>query len=525
MASRSHPQPGSDLAAFASRLARLSGPVSAFWGIGMRVVPGLVNAFDWNTVIIDQDEQDAPDDALTVLLLHEWGHRTLAPITIAQGFWWEILARLEGISASAEAANLAADLLVDAWYLAHPSWGALYAREERCTVEQLLDRAEAASLDPVLGLFLSCYARLARWSDLEARLGSDPQLVTRAVRALFDEAVALDARVRSFFRLLAPVFRQRGSDPRWADRSMGRQAGGPEAPMTALRGSACPWRGPRWDARALVRLLVSSGDRLPEKVLEDVLGRTFARQIKGRRLLLDSLLRVEPKVQRLVRDLRTERPDGATLWQPGEALRQLETVSSLERFGRLLPGVTTLKRRYVCSQERHPGLDHVILVVDNSGSTSGQIIQSELDAAVALVEACRHLRAQVSLIVFGSEVVASIEPGHEYDRVEILLVSLEGQSGGTCLAPALQRAIHHASLSPGTVATVLFTDTYVHDTRQCLPSLSRLRERGPLVLFLVEHVLDQEFVQAVGRLPKPPRLVRHRPGAPLVDQALGVLTG
>jgi hypothetical protein len=75
------------------------------------------------------------------------------------------------------------------------------------------------------------------------------------------------------------------------------------------------------------------------------------------------------------------------------------------------------------------------------------------------------------------------------------------------------------------VATVLFTDTYVHDTRQCLPSLSRLRERGPLVLFLVEHVLDQEFVQAVGRLPKPPRLVRHRPGAPLVDQALGVLTG
>jgi hypothetical protein len=330
----------------------------------------------------------------------------------------------------------------------------------------------------------------------------------------------LDDRVRGFLRVVAPLF-EPDSSRRWrvARRGTKGPRGGPCPPVI---GRSAPWRRRQWDASELVRLLVSSGLRVPDETLESICGPRVRRQVRARIRVLESLVRVEPHVQRLESKLRSERFEGSTFWRVGEPIRELQPIVTLERSGVLLPGVTTLRRRYFQTRLQEPQLHSVCLIVDNSGSTQGAVIENELDAAVALLEACRRQRSLASLVVFGSDVAGKVEPGHEYDRVAMMLAGLEGQSGGTELAPALLQATRYLPKGGRQMATVIFTDSYIFDTLQSLPHFRTLSGAGPVVLFCVADHVDDDLLEGLRTLDRPPRIVQLGPGQALVDEALRV---
>ena len=514
---------------FTRRLERLAEPVGTFWGLGLGVVAsGTTPCTDLSIVRIPRSEEENSDDDLTALLLHEWGHRAIAPGSATRGIFWEILARAEGIRDRGEAVNIASDLLIDRWYLRHPRWCRLFAAAERRILEASRDDRSGSAQDdddPVRDLFLDAYLRLGAWEALRERLDVPRLPATEvALDALFDSGATLDERVRCFFRAVAPFFARRPHGGfAQGHRRAKSGARGPSA--RSLLGLPHAGRSPSWDARELVRLLVSSGVRVTEATLAEICGKPVAGQVRARLRVLESLTRVEPTVSRKLSRLRSERFDGDTLWRPGDSMRSLEAIASAERGGLLLPGVTTLRRRFTRDCADTPGIHSICLVVDDSASTQGGILQGELDAAVAVLEAGRRLGALLSAVVFGSEITASFPPSADAERIELLLASLHGMSGGTRLAPALWRAVSFKPRDGRRLATVVFTDSYVFDARDVTAPLAELVGLGPVVLFCVEDHLDEELLAAVATLRSPPRVVRHRPGAPLIDAALEVLDG
>ena len=510
-----------------SRLQRLAADVGAFWGAGIRVaIDDGSPCFDWQEVRIPLEDAVArSDEALSCLLLHEWGHRCLSPRTVEQAMWWQLMARLEGVRAAREAINIACDLLVDRWYIDHPGVGARYREIERQSQLEFLATPLAQrrmEADPSLAFLTACYAQIGGWQADLADLRLDRDLARAVLDQLFDERQSLDDRIRGFLRAAASVLRTCGEQAPFGSqrRTAGPGSGGP---LPTLLGSPHPWIGPDWDAGRLVRLLVAHPLPVPASVLEEECGPLLAREVRGQVRVLESLVRVERDVARLVAVARGQRAEGSTSWRIGDPSHELDAVLTLERAGLLLPGITTLRRRRGRNPVPEAALPRLCLIVDNSGSTTGEVIESELDAAVALLEAARRLRVEAGAIVFGSGVHAAVEPGSEHMAIARLFAALHGQSGGTELAPALARAAAMLPASGQSMATVIFTDSYVYDSDDAVRRMRRLVERGPVVVFAAENSLDPRFVAALRSLTPGPRLVQHHPGARLVDEALAVL--
>jgi hypothetical protein len=497
----------------------MSEDVAAFWGVQYPIRIGKdAPCFDWEAIHMPRKEQDQSDKALQAILLHEWGHRCVAPQTVAQGHWWQIIAGMEGIGSTDEAINVAADLIVDKWYLDSPVWGGDYRRALKIEFKELADLYVAdGRSDPIAGLTLSCYQALGP-EDFSFAETSQENRAGQALGALFNQALSMDERIRGFCRAVAPLFQSRKSIALRVGRSKGGK--GAASPLS-VNGSA-RWCGKKWDAEQLVRLIISSGLSVPEEVLQDICGEEMGRVAHSRLRVLESLLHVDSHLKKLEARRRTIRHEGCVPWSIGEPVRELETLMTVERFGIVLPGLTTVKKRYPRVKDREAGLDTVCLVVDNSGSTAGEILRNELMAAVGLLEACRRFKSRAGVIVFGSDIDAVIEPGSKYDDIAMLLAGLKGQSGGTTLAGPLWKAAEFAPNKNRKMATIIFTDSYICDEKEAVGAVKVLMGHGPVVFFCVERSLDSDFIDAVKNLPSPPRVIQHQPGKDLVDEALEV---
>lgn len=510
----------------AQRVSELAARVGAFWGAGLRVaLEGDRPSFVWSEIRIPRSEaQAASDDSLLCLLAHEWGHRCIAPRTVEQGIWWQIVARLEGIRASADAVNVACDLLVDRWYLDHRDWGERYRRTELERILHLTSAPfvrEGMQTNSQASFLLACYEQIGGWQSELGGLTLSRDLAAAALVPLFDATRTLEERVRGFLSASAPAWRT--SEFVLGALDVGQQAGAGDEALQPILGSPQPWIVPRWDAAALVRLLAARSGTVSPRVLEDVCGVPAAREILGDLRTLESLVRVQSSVDRFVASRRGRRAEGSTAWRLGDPTNELDALLTLERAGLLVPGITTLRRRRARQPVPSTGLPRLCLVIDNSGSTNGAVLESELDAAVALLEAARRMRVEAGAIVFGSGVHAAIEPTLEHVAIARLFGGLSGQSGGTSLAPALARAAAMLPPSGEPMATVVFTDTYVSDAVEAAKGFRQLVARGPVVVFGADARLDWDLLREVRQLSPGPKLVQYRPGDPLVDEALSIL--
>jgi hypothetical protein len=497
----------------------------------VRIEPQTTPCMDWREVLLPPEAAAWSDDQLTAVLLHEWGHRLIAPVSPAIGKLWSQLARriVGGEQRGQLVANLVADAWVDRTNLRDRYWGARYRRGEQEAVSEAARRLKRrAPPDPsgkdavtFPALWIAFSERLVADACCEAgepvpptaTLDGLPASGRQRVDALWNVCFAghrtMEQRVEELARLLKDILPEE-----------------PE-PILILISRVYPYlrgmKGGRTDPTAaeLRRARVAG---LQEDELAELFGEDTLRRMDQEVQRLKMYARIVPVVNRFLRRAGQRAFSGYKPWPIGRSLRELDLIASLQRTPVLVPGSGLLSRRYDrLGLQSDRGSGAVILVVDDSGSTSGATLEREQEAAMAVIAAARAFADPVGCVVFGSSVTASVAPTSRYPVVEETICSLGSNSGGTTLGPALLEAIRLIGDLPA-CALMIMTDAELYDVDEVHEILTALPGGIQVTLFCFN---DAERVRDGLRWPhrRSVRVLRASAETPFAESALEEVYG
>ena len=501
-----------DLRAFSERIQK-------YWGahLYVRVVPTGTPAMDWKTVQIPSEFTGWTPATLLEVLLHEWGHRTLSPLSPARMHLWRKVAMTAGLTEAQGqmVGNIAADAWVDSAYLRSSDWGAAYTEGMLDEVEMLATQGDAnagGTSGAFRRIYSSFHSRLVRDAGVgpapapgHAILADPASPEERAVaegmwKIVYDDARDEETRIRDLARLLKPhlppeiTIRLRVS--------------------VSLTGAE---PGPRGDLGPLLEL----ADRFGVEAV-DVAPHLNAEAIRKLRLRPQRLAlyaRVVPTVKAFLGKRERMRFAGYKSWRTGRPLRELDVLATMQRSALVIPNVNTLARNFDRSgMETGRGAGAVVLVVDDSGSTSGNVLEREKEAAFSIIAAARAYADEAGGVVFGSEVTRSVPLSTQYVPLEEAICALSSSAGGTCLAPALREAARLVkSLDRFTI--FLMTDAEIYDTSEVELFVRGLPEGCRVIAFAFNDAasIRRQFGRFVGRKF---RILAADPAVPFSERAL-----
>jgi Mg-chelatase subunit ChlD len=206
-------------------------------------------------------------------------------------------------------------------------------------------------------------------------------------------------------------------------------------------------------------------------------------------------------------------------WSPGQSVRELDVVATLQRGHTFLPGVNTLRRRLDrrgTSLERGAGA--VVLLVDDSGSTEGCVLEREKEAAFSVVATARLLGDEVACVAFGTTVTVTLPLTTRYQRVEEALCGLSSSSGGTRLAPALEEGLRLARQCDR-FTVLLMTDAEIGDLHEVEALVRGMPRLSQLVAFCFAGQSSSPASLRAALAP-PHRVLEANPGLPFAEIAL-----
>lgn len=454
-------------------VCRVALEVQRYWGahLYVRVLESTEPCMDWFEVRLPASCAEWSAAQVTTVLLHEWGHRMISPVSPVRGACWRRVARKKGLT-EAQAAllvNIAADGWVDRAYLANPDWAQRFTEGGKEILREAISRLSPPSARDQLGpddlarvwiglnlrLHERARQRLAGTAAGRADPSKLPPVELSAPQAakveeiwdiLYEGSAGPEQRIAKLAAALLPLLPLDGGYP---------------VLLSPLHGLTGRERNGRGLTGTIVRAAGAGG--LSDEDLEAIAGRAALDALKRQARRLEMYARIVPAVVRFMKSRRHLRFSGYRTWGVGDPIRTLDVRATLERGGVLIPNVSTLARRL-----EHRGATHgrggspVILVVDDSGSTEGAVLEREKEAALAVIAAARCFGDPVGCIVFGSGVTGSIPPTSRYAEVEDALCALASDSGGTEIVPALRRALEWAAESRG-AAVMVMTDSEAAD--------------------------------------------------------------
>lgn len=500
--------------------------IQAYWGahLYVRVVPEVTPCMDWREVLIPPDFSDWSVDRLTATLVHEWGHRMISPVSpLVMAIWRKIAQRTGlGENQATLAANLVADAWVDRANFENPRWRMAYLSghsETISKVEGQLDALEpdskAAPMIPFIRILAVFNRRLCReFGSPDIDPHTDISYSERELAAVdelwnivYDELLTEEERVKRVSewlknwlpeeeRVYLPFY------PRFHPATARVKNGGELTDRIRMRG---------------IRGGLSDSD------LAEIFGRDTLDELKLRTARLKMYASIVPAVERFLSYRRRMAFEGYKPWRPGGRLADLDVVATIERSSMIIPGVTTLARNFNRRGfHASKGSGCVILVIDDSGSTDGDVLRREKEAAFAVIAAARRFGDPVGMVVFGGEVTASLPPTSRYDLLEEQLCRLDSYSGGTVMEPALREALSLTNGYKG-FTVMIMTDAEVAD-------LEGLRS------FVLSYPLDSNLVafcfntpdavrENLGLMASRIRLLSASPDLPFVEAALEEIYG
>ena len=184
---------------------------------------------------------------------------------------------------------------------------------------------------------------------------------------------------------------------------------------------------------------------------------------------------------------------GFTRWRVGEKFTELEIGRTIERFGKIIPNVNTLKKHYMKGRIKKEGTANLCMIVDDSGSMLSNVERLQ-EALFSIILAAEKRGDVVSLIIFGSEISYALEPSKEYEKVKDAVFSIEAESGGTVIFDAIKKAEEY-SKRVEKQTTFIFTDTYVSEDPETLRSLFRKLSRNSKIVVFAYAGLKQDSVE------------------------------
>jgi hypothetical protein len=427
---------------------------------------------NWRTVYVPPGYRSWSREHLLAILLHEWGHRMISPISPERGAIWRTAAQREGLSQ--QQAHLVVNLATDAWidrhYLTSSDWGPVYWRgecESLNTTNGAAGPSDEPSLPAVIRIF---YARLLR--EMRPATGDTEALFTPVQERIDAAAPEMTKLVDDLWDILYDRSREKPDRIRAVARRLRdllpEQSAGLASPAHQFE------VGPDTELTpALRREAKRAGLSDPE--VDDLFGDASMTELRQRADRLELYEEVVPVVEAFMSRRARSRREGYEKWKVGQPLRDLDLLATLQRSSALLPGVTTLSPHYETQGPKSAGqgCGRLVLVIDDSGSTTGSTLRREQEAAFAITAAARRLEDAVGCVVFGSGVTESIAPTSQYTRIEEAVCRLTSSSGGTQLGPALTEALDFLT-PPGEGALMLMSDAAFHDEQAVVDRLTHL---------------------------------------------------
>jgi len=183
-------------------------------------------------------------------------------------------------------------------------------------------------------------------------------------------------------------------------------------------------------------------------------------------------------------------------WKIGDPPQILLYEDTLRIYGKCLPPIFSLK--YTKTEKMDNGGTrggNLCLVLDVSGSMTGDPIARVREVAYALIQEARSFNDLVSIIPFSGSINENfvVEPTYDYSKAENLVVRLLG-SGGTQIRRAIKKALEFAQQYKSQT-TYIITDTGIYDLQESISLLKRLSDYGKTILFIMGSSFKNTAVQ------------------------------
>lgn len=489
-------------------LHRARNAVQMYWGshLYVKVEPHASPSMNWRDVFLPESYTQWSFEQLQMILLHEWGHRMICPISPEQGAIWRKVAEKTGLGEiqAHTVVNIATDLWLDHDYLQRPRWQAVYRKGiQDNLVDANRTRSPNHPADQLLVLLHSLYGRMVGNGDQEPGFAEKNNLAEKAWNILFGGAASPDQRVGELARLLRPLLPK-------------------EQPKLFTVSIALPAMGQGRLTPQLLRKARQAG--LGSKEIETIFDPAELEAFKRRQQQLSMYARIAPVVERFLSHHPRQSFAGYKLWHVGRPLRELDLLASLQRSSRILPNVSTLTRNYELKGLQGRGHRRsIVLIIDDSGSTNGDVLTREKEVAFAVIAAARRYGDPVGCVVFGEKVTASLPLTSQYAKLEEKIFSLDSESGGTSLYPALTEALKLCGDDEG-FTLFLMTDAAVQRDVKLEALVHSLPATSRLIAFCFN---DSDSVrQSMGPLIGPRfRVLSASPDEPFTETALEELYG
>jgi hypothetical protein len=299
----------------------------------------------------------------------------------------------------------------------------------------------------------------------------------------------------------------------------------PEEIVVLIRGRV-PITGRERDTAGLTDDLwhEGRGAGLTRAELEEIFGKKQVEDLFKRRERLRMYATVVPVVKRFL-SLRSKMAfTGYRPWTMGMPLKDLDLLATIQRSAVLLPNVNTLARRFERrGVQTGKGAGGVVLIIDDSGSTDGDVLLREKEASFAVIAAARSFGDAVGCVAFGSEVTKSIPMTTQYVTLEEEICALSSDSGGTEMAPAVREGIRLAQ-GLDAFAFMLMTDSEISDETEVLALIRGLPSGAKVVAFCFNES-DDVRENFGGLVSQRFRLLVARPDKPFAEAALEEIYG
>lgn len=178
-------------------------------------------------------------------------------------------------------------------------------------------------------------------------------------------------------------------------------------------------------------------------------------------------------------------------WSAEHSTHELDLKQTIQRSGVMIPGRTTQRVAPVKSTSNNMPArkPHVVLLVDTSGSMTGQKLERLVDATIALNRTAKNKHWPVSLITFDWDAKLLYKKTYDHSAVEITLSELRA-GGGTDIGAAIRSATQFGT----NISTFIFTDESndsLTDAPQ-IKTLTKLKSSGDVFLYCIGEVLTSQ---------------------------------
>lgn len=225
------------------------------------------------------------------------------------------------------------------------------------------------------------------------------------------------------------------------------------------------------------------GAGLSDLEIEEIFGDKSVQFYKLKNKKLSLYSKIVPMINRFFSSHTGKSFTGYKQWKIGQPLQRLDLLATLQRSQIIIPNVTTISKQLENRGAFNgKGKSSIVLVIDDSYSTKGGIIEREKEAAFAVIESARVMGDMIGCVVYGHSITKSLPISSHYDRLEEEVCKLSSDSGGTVLTPALQEAVKLAEGLEKYVIMIM-TDAEIADYWEMKNFVNRLPDKVNMVAF------------------------------------------